>query len=434
MAGFVDEAQIHVKAGDGGAGAVSFRREAHVSRGGPDGGDGGHGGDVWLVASRNQASLIGFRDHPHRRAADGKHGSGNKRQGASGADLEVEVPVGTVVRTREGAVEADLAEEGARWLAARGGRGGRGNASFLTNRRRAPSFAQNGERGEERWLNVELKLFADVALVGFPNAGKSTLISRISAAKPKIGDYPFTTLEPHLGVVRRGSAGDETEFVVADIPGLVEGASTGRGLGDRFLRHIERARVLVILLDLASAEDRSPEEQERVLLGELEVYEPALLERPRVVVGSKLDMAQDRAPESAQLSISSVTGEGIDRLVGVLGGLVRHAREQESSAAASVIVHRPLGEGFEIRREDDGAFVVEGRDVSRAVSLSDVSRPDALAYLQRRLRTLGVEKALVRAGVREGDTVRIGDMELEYHSDESIGPTEVPAKRRARNR
>src|SRR3954449_827428 len=258
--GFVDEAQLHVRAGDGGAGAVSFRREAHVPRGGPDGGDGGKGGDVWLVADRNVASLLGFRDHPHRRATSGAHGQGGGRHGANGTDTRVAVPEGTTVKEKDGTVVADLVHEGDTWLAARGGRGGRGNARFLSNRRRAPSFAEQGESGEERRLNMELRLMADVALVGLPNAGKSTLISRISAAKPKIADYPFTTLEPHLGVVRL----DDTEYVVADIPGLIEGASEGRGLGHQFLRHIERARVLLVLLDLASADGRTPKEQERV--------------------------------------------------------------------------------------------------------------------------------------------------------------------------
>ena len=279
MSSFVDQAQLHARAGDGGAGAVSWRREAHVDRGGPDGGDGGHGGDVWLVASTNESSLLGFRDHPFRRATDGGHGSGQKRHGARGKDTEVSVPVGTVVRHRDGTLVCDLAGAGARCLVAEGGRGGRGNARFLSNRRRAPSFAEQGEKGEEHWFDMELKLMADVALVGFPNAGKSTLISTISAAKPKIADYPFTTLEPHLGVVRVGGAHDGTEFVVADVPGLVEGAAAGRGLGHRFLRHIERARVLVVLLDLGAplAAGASPSAQLRVLLDELGAYRHELL-------------------------------------------------------------------------------------------------------------------------------------------------------------
>src|SRR4051812_30182438 len=248
MPGFVDEAQLHAKAGDGGAGSVSFRREAHVAKGGPDGGDGGHGGNVWLVADHNVSSLIAFKDHPHRRATNGTHGSGKGRPGADGEDIVVTVPEGTVVRDRDGRVVADLVHDGDRWMAARGGQGGRGNTRFLSNRRRAPSFAEQGEVGEEQWYDLELKLMADVALVGFPNAGKSTFISRISAAKPKIADYPFTTLVPHLGVVRLG----DVEFVVADIPGLIEGASEGRGLGHQFLRHIERASTLLLLVDLAS--------------------------------------------------------------------------------------------------------------------------------------------------------------------------------------
>ena len=241
MAEFVDTAQLHVKAGDGGAGSVSFRREAHVERGGPDGGDGGNGGDVWVVADRNHASLLGFRDQPFRKASSGAHGKGKKRHGSRGAAIEVPVPVGTVVTTLEGDQVMDLRHDGDRWLAAEGGTGGMGNARFLSNRRRAPSFAEQGMKGDEHWFNLELKLVADVALVGFPNVGKSTLIASISAAKPKIADYPFTTLVPNLGVVRVGGRDDRAEFVMADIPGLIEGAAEGKGLGHQFLRHIERA-------------------------------------------------------------------------------------------------------------------------------------------------------------------------------------------------
>ncbi|HEX9314439.1 MAG TPA: GTPase ObgE, partial [Actinomycetota bacterium] len=321
MSDFTDEAMVNLRGGDGGAGAVAFRREPYVDRGGPDGGDGGKGGDVWLAADRNIASLIAFRDHPHRRAASGGHGSGNKRTGGTGADLVVPVPEGTIVRDRDGAVMADLVHSGDRALAARGGRGGRGNAHFLSNARRAPGFAEQGEYGEERWLRLELRLIADVALVGFPNAGKSTLISAISAAKPKIADYPFTTLVPNLGVVRT----DDGEFVVADIPGLIEGASEGRGLGHQFLRHVERARVLVVLLDLASMEGRSPADQERVLLQELGHHEPALLERPRLVVGTKADVAPDGVEFDGR-RISAVTHEGLGPLIGAVSRLVEEAR------------------------------------------------------------------------------------------------------------
>src|SRR5215208_3963703 len=265
---------------------MSFRREAHVPRGGPDGGDGGKGGDVILRADRNVASLLAFRDHPHRRAASGTHGAGKRRTGAAGDDHVVAVPEGTVVKTRDGAALADLVSHGDSYLAVHGGRGGRGNARFLSNARRAPSFAEQGEYGEEHWLRFEVKLLADAALVGFPNAGKSTLIAAVSAAKPKIADYPFTTLEPNLGVVRFR----DHEYVLADIPGLIEGAAEGRGLGHEFLRHVERARVLVLLVDLASVDERSPEEQARILLDELGRYRPDLLDRPRLVVGSKADV------------------------------------------------------------------------------------------------------------------------------------------------
>jgi GTPase len=415
VSAFVDEAQVHVKAGDGGAGAVSFRREAHVAKGGPDGGDGGHGGDVWLTADHNVSSLYGFRDHPHRRAGNGTHGMGKGRHGRAGADLDVLVPEGTVVRDPTGQVVADLATEGERWLAARGGQGGRGNARFLSNRRRAPAFAEQAELGEERWLDLELRLMADVALVGFPNSGKSTLISRVSAAKPKIADYPFTTLEPHLGVVRF----DEHEFVVADIPGLIEGASEGKGLGHRFLRHIERARVLVVLVDLAPVDGRSPEAQEAVLLDELRRYQPELITRPRVVVGSKLDIA-DPAIEWAGARVSAVTGEGLRPLLGTMAGLVEEARA-EQPRPPRFVVHRPEPAGVAVERDTDGSWVVLGRSAARAVALSDLTIPEALDYAQGRLRGLGVDRALARAGARAGDRVRIGAFEFEYEPDDGPG-------------
>jgi GTP-binding protein len=287
MSSFVDLVQVNLRGGDGGAGAVSFRREAHVPKGGPDGGDGGSGGDVYLEADRNVASLLAYRDHPHRRAESGKHGSGNKRHGSSGADLVVAVPEGTQVKTRDGELLADLVRHGDRYLAAHGGRGGRGNARFLSNARRAPGFAEQGEYGEEFWLRLEVKLLADAALVGFPNAGKSTLIAAISAAKPKIADYPFTTLEPNLGVVRFR----DHEFVVADIPGLIEGAAEGAGLGHQFLRHLQRTRLLLHLVDMAPFEDASdPVAEVKALAAELKKYDPALAKKPRWLVLNKADL------------------------------------------------------------------------------------------------------------------------------------------------
>jgi GTPase len=410
MVGFVDECGLNVRGGDGGAGCVSFRREAHVSRGGPDGGDGGKGGDVWLLADRNVASLLAFRDHPHRRAGDGKHGVSKTMHGSRGADLEVHVPEGTVVKLlHTGDVLADLVHHGDRFLAAAGGRGGKGNARFLSNRMRAPTFAEQGEHGEERWLKLELKLMADVALVGFPNAGKSTFISAISAAKPKIADYPFTTLEPHLGVVRY----DDVEIVVADVPGLIEGASEGRGLGHQFLRHVERARALCVLVDLAAADETSPEEQERVLLGELGAYRPELLERPRLVVGSKADIAV--APWTGT-RMSAVTRANVDEVVGALVTIVAAARAAEP-ARDGYVVHRPAPEGVTVVRQDDGSYRVFGREAERAVALSDLTNVDALAHADDRLKRLGVGRALARAGAREGDVVHVAGFSFDYQPD-----------------
>jgi len=419
VSAFVDECNLNVRGGDGGAGSVSMRREAHVPKGGPDGGDGGRGGDVWLEADRNVASLLAFRDHPHRRAVSGTHGQGKKKHGAGGDDLIVHVPEGTAIFDQDGVLLADLVQKGDRWLAAAGGQGGKGNAKFLSNRRRAPTFAEQGEEGEERWLRLELKLMADVALVGFPNVGKSTLISRISAAKPKIADYPFTTLEPNLGVVRTDDGG---EFVVADIPGLIEGASEGRGLGHQFLRHIERARVMVLLVDLAAVSAQaSPAEQERVLLAELGRYRPELLERPRIVVGSRADVADPGLDDGQVLPtfavrISSMTGEGLPRLVGLMAESVAGARAVEPEPEAFV-VYRPVAEGIRIEREDDGAYRVVGRQAERAIALSDLTNLEALDYAHVRLKKLGVDQALARAGAEQGDVVRIGGHTFEYDED-----------------
>lgn len=395
---------------------MSFRREAHVPKGGPDGGNGGKGGDVWVIADHNTSSLLAFRDHPFRRATDGVHGQGKAKHGASGDDVVVHVPIGTVIKRLDGVVVADLSHGGDRFLAAEGGRGGRGNASFLSQRRRAPSFAEQGEKGEEHWFDLELKLMADVALVGFPNAGKSTLISRVSAAKPKIADYPFTTLEPHLGVVRL----DGREFVMADIPGLIEGASEGKGLGHQFLRHIERARALLVLCDLAAASRGGlpPAEQERVLLAELGAYRPELLDRPRLVVGSKEDDVEADPSWEGEV-ISSITGQGLRPLLGKLADLVDQARAEAARAEAEgeFTVHRLIPESIRVVREDDGSFTVVGRQAERAVALNDLTNDDALAYVHGRLDRLGVFKELTKAGAREGDIVRIGELEMEYEPD-----------------
>lgn len=410
-----------MRGGDGGAGCVSFRREAHVDRGGPDGGDGGRGGDVWLEADRNVASLLAFRDHPHRRAASGGHGSGRGRHGASGADLLVKVPEGTVVLSADGERLADLTSHGQRWLAAPGGAGGRGNARFLSNRRRAPRFAEQGEQPTERWLRLELKLLADVALVGLPNVGKSTLISRLSAARPKIADYPFTTLVPNLGVVTI----DDRSFVMADVPGLVEGAAEGKGLGHEFLRHCERARVLVFLLDPSPLQELSPERQYQVLERELRMHDPGLADRPRVVAVTKRDLSVESPVTTALLElapdlieISSVAGRGLDDLVHRVADAVDRAA-RTSDQGEGYVLHRPLGATFEVERVD-GVWVVNGRAAERAVAFNDLTLADAALLASRRLSRLGVDDSLRRAGAQEGDEVRIGDLVFEY-SEPDVG-------------
>jgi GTP-binding protein len=319
-------------------------------------------------------------------------------------------------------------------LAGEGGRGGKGNAAFLTNRRRAPAFAEQGEKGHEQWYDLDLALVADVALVGFPNVGKSTLISRISAAKPKVADYPFTTLEPHLGVVR---AGDDSNFTVADIPGLVEGAAEGKGLGHRFLRHITRARALVVLVELDPVTGVTPEEQERVLVDELARYQPDLVERPRIVVGSKADAVVDDGWQQGgfapDLVISAVTGLGIKELVGRLSRLVAEARTSEPEADGTIVIHRPLPDGFEVERVEDGVYRVVGKVAERAVALNDVTTDEAADYVQGRLRRLGVDRALARAGARDGDLVHIGELAFTWYRDQPEFTGE-PASRRRRTR
>jgi GTP-binding protein len=343
------------------------------------------------------------------------HGKGKDLHGKGGEDLLIHVPEGTIIRDMyTGELLADLQNHGDKWLAAPGGRGGKGNARFLNNRRRAPSFAEQGEEGTERWLKLELKLMADVALVGFPNAGKSTFISRISAAKPKIADYPFTTLEPHLGVVRMD---DDFEFIVADIPGLIEGAAEGRGLGHQFLRHIERARALCVLINLVPLDGFDPQEQLRVLMHELEAYQPELIERPRLVVGTKSDsVSHDAMADWDGISMSAVTGDGLKQVVGKLAQLVKAAREEIPLPESTVII-KPLPEGSWVEKIAANEFRVHGRGAERAVALNDVTSPEALSYIDERLNKLGVQKLLVKAGANAGDVVWIGDFSFEYVPD-----------------
>jgi GTP-binding protein len=332
---FIDEVKIRVKAGDGGNGCLAFRREKFVPRGGPSGGDGGRGGDVVLVASQHYNTLLHFRFNPEHKAERGRHGEGSNRTGRDGASIEVPTPVGTIVYDADsGELLHDFIEAGDRFVVARGGRGGKGNARFATSTHQTPTEHEPGKPGEERRLRLELKLLADVGLVGFPNAGKSTLISRISAARPKIADYPFTTLEPNLGVVSVGAdASDQRTFVVADIPGLIEGAHTGHGLGTQFLRHIERTRLLAHLVDVSDATGRDPVRDFEIVLDELASFSQALAEKPMIVVATKLDAAQnpERIASLEQMAhrrglpyfkISSVTGEGLETLTRAMAGAV----------------------------------------------------------------------------------------------------------------
>lgn len=333
---FIDEAKIYVKAGDGGRGCVSFRREKYIPRGGPDGGNGGNGGDVYVIADRSLASLLDFKYKRNYEAERGEHGQGSNCTGKDGEDIIIRVPVGTVLKNPEtGEIVEDLVADNQKIVLVKGGRGGKGNAFFTSSTYQAPKFAQPGEKGGERWLHLELKLLADVGIIGFPNAGKSTLISHISAAKPKIADYPFTTLQPHLGVVKFG---EHNNFVVADIPGLIEGAHTGKGLGIKFLKHIERTSLFIHLIDISPQTQRDPVKDFETINRELNAWNPDMVKRPQVVVLNKVDITEAREGLSKLLkffkakglivfSISAATGEGLDKLINYVGTMVAKLRE-----------------------------------------------------------------------------------------------------------
>lgn len=407
---FVDRVRVHLRAGNGGAGVVSFQRQRGKPKGKPTGGSGGSGGNVVLEVDAGTATLLTYRRNPHHSAGAGHHGQGDNKHGKRGDDLVLPVPPGTVVLDDDGVMVADLVAPGQRYTALDGGRGGRGNAALVSPALKAPSICEQGEYGREGWFTLELKLMADAALVGFPNAGKSTLISVVSAAKPKIAAYPFTTLEPNLGVV----SVDGREFVLADIPGLIEGAAAGRGLGHEFLRHVERARVLVMLLDPSPLQERNPAEQLEILLLELEAFSAELVARPRVVVVNKADL-----PEAAQWAdaldavlISAATGQGLKPLLHEIANLAEKA-EREAPEREGFVLHRPVEAPFTLRREGS-VWVVEGVMAQRAVRFADLTNPVAADLAARRLERLRVDEALADAGAEQGDTVRIGDLEFEY--------------------
>ncbi|MCL5292904.1 MAG: GTPase ObgE [Actinobacteria bacterium] len=425
---FIDEAKIHVKAGAGGNGCVSFHREIYKPKGGPDGGDGGRGGSIILVVDPGLRTLMDFRYQKHFRAARGEHGRGDNRHGKNAADLVLKVPPGTIVKSAEGEVLFDLVRDGQKVVVARGGRGGRGNARFLTNLRRAPSFAEKGEPGEERWIALELKLLADVGIIGLPSSGKSTLISRISAARPKIAPYPFTTTTPNLGVVKLS---DGRSFAAADIPGLIEGAHVGKGLGHAFLKHIERTAVLVHLLDLAATvEGRDPVADFETVNRELVKYNQGLDKRPQLVAGNKMDLPEAQANFQRVAGkllemgyelhpISAVTGEGVERLLYMAADLLEKSVEAKAVEAgtAEIVMEEVPTEEIAISQEDE-TWVVLGVGVERAVAMTDFSNEEAISYLQRRLVRMGVEEKLAEAGASEGDQVRIGSMVFDFHPGE----------------
>jgi GTP-binding protein len=441
---FTDLVHICVKGGDGGAGCMSFRREAHVPKGGPDGGDGGNGGSVIVEADASISSLIEYRYKHHFKAQRGTHGKGSKMRGADGDDLVLRVPLGTIVRAwddekkQAGETIADLTRDGERVVVSRGGIGGRGNIHFVTSTRRAPAFAELGEPIEERWIELEMKLMADAALVGMPSVGKSSLIARISAARPKVADYPFTTLVPNLGVVK----GEEYDFVVADVPGLIEGAHEGKGLGHEFLRHIERTAIIVHIVDASGGyEGRDPVEDYRIINNELRLYAEELAKRPMIVVANKCDIPgaeenvkrleqvvrqdaieaaggdeyADSVQEAKVYRISALTGKGVDALVEALSHKVHDLREEARAKENTEVQYDQVWElkrernekKFTVRKLSDGIFRVEGERIERWVVQTDWENEEAIAFLQHRFDKIGLEKALLKAGAVNGDEVRI---------------------------
>ncbi len=417
---FYDSAKIYVRGGDGGNGCVAFRREKYVPEGGPWGGDGGRGGDVIFRGDEGLRTLVDFRYRRHYKADRGQHGRGKNMHGRSADDLVIRVPPGTIIRDEEtGQLLGDITTDGQDVIVAGGGRGGRGNSRFASAHNKAPTMAEKGEPGQERWVLLELKLLADVGLVGFPNAGKSTLIARVSAAKPKIADYPFTTLVPNLGVV---SMGEGQSFVMADIPGLIEGAHTGAGLGHEFLRHVERTRVLIHVLDTAGTEGRDPVEDFRVINRELKLYNEVLAGRPQVIAANKIDLPDsnehlDRlrdefSAEYEIFPISAVAGTGVKELINRVHQLFQELPEIIATEEEPEIVHRVVPR-FTIRRVD-GELVVTGREIEKHVAMTNLDNEEAVDRLQRIMQVMGLEQALRHQGAKNGDMVRIGEFAFEF--------------------
>lgn len=419
---FYDNAKVYIKAGDGGNGIVSFRREKYVPEGGPNGGDGGRGGDVIFIADEGLRTLVDFKYKRHYKAERGEHGQGKNMHGKGGADLTIRVPVGTIIKNADtGEFIADIVKPGQQVIVAKGGRGGRGNARFLSNQNKAPRLAENGEPGEELWVALELKLLADVGLVGLPNAGKSTLISRISAAKPKIADYPFTTITPNLGVVKI----DDTSFVVADIPGLIEGAHTGAGLGHDFLKHVERTRVLIHVIDVGNIYEGDAYTNFIALNRELELYNKDLARRPQVVALNKVDLPAaseniaaflEKVKEYEVFPISAVTGQGIEPLTRRVAAILEEQGntliEGENRENIRIIKHLPK-ERFQINLED-GIFILSGKELEKHFAMTNFENQESLRRFQNIMKKMGVDDALRKEGAKAGDVVRIKDLEFDF--------------------
>lgn len=420
---FTDYVKIYAKAGDGGNGAISFRREKYVAAGGPDGGDGGKGGDVYFEVDPNSNTLIDFRYKKKFKAQNGNNGEGSNKYGKSGEDLTIKVPIGTVIKdatTNE--VLADLSQEGQRELVLKGGRGGKGNTHFATSTRQAPRFSQDGENGEEKELILELKLLADVGLIGFPNVGKSTFLGRTTSATPKIADYHFTTLEPNLGVVKTDYG---ESFVIADIPGIIEGASEGVGLGLQFLRHIERTRLLLHIIDVSGSEGRDPVDDFNKINAELQKYSKKLSKRKQIIVANKIDSMQDESlyNELEKMAkennieifkISAVTGEGVSELIKRVAELLKTLPKDDLVEYETRKVYKMEDkDGYTIRKEGK-MFVIEGEPVERIMRRVNIADNESLYYFQKNLDALGVNERLKKMGIQEGDIVKIADYELEW--------------------
>ncbi len=423
---FVDELELLVRGGRGGNGVVSFRREKYVPKGGPDGGDGGDGGSVYLWADLSKHSFLDLRYRRLLKASDGSHGRGKNRHGAAGADLLVPVPLGSIVRDQKNNVIADLTLPNQKALVAAGGKGGKGNARFATSRRRVPRLAEKGLPGDEKVLFLELKLMAQVGLVGFPNAGKSTLLGRITEAKPKVAPYPFTTITPNLGVVKVGDTGS---FVVADLPGLIKGAHKGAGLGYRFLRHVERNLLLLFLIDLSPDAQPDPEKAYRLLQQELEQFSSRLTAYPRVVVGNKLDLTEAAkqldvlrgavfdvdGEDTPVFAISAATGEGVEELICYLHGRVTTLSAQKSKTDAEEVIRIEQTDHLPLAIESNGdVYIVSGTAVEKMAAKTDFDSEEALLRFQNYCRRSGLDKELKIKGIKEGDTVRIGQEEFTY--------------------